>query len=55
MWAELAGIAVVVILVGGLAGLAYLFVRTPQPMPPPPRAGGRDTRDVERDIPPPSM
>ena len=52
-WAGLRGISVLLALVCGLAGLTYLFVRTQRP---PLRAEQaqreRDTRDVERDIPP---
>jgi hypothetical protein len=53
MWSGPAGIVVlVIILVGGLAGLAYLVMRTSSPMLPHRRAEERDTRDVQRDIPP---
>lgn len=49
-WAGLRGIAVLAALVCGLAGLAYLFVRTQRPALRPEQAE-QDTRDVERDIP----
>jgi len=51
-WAGLTGMAVLVTVVCGLAGLAYLVVRTRQPMPS--QEADRDTRqgDAERDIPP---
>jgi hypothetical protein len=44
-WAGLTGIAVLVILVCGLAGLAYLVVRTRQPLPGAEQE--RDGRDVQ--------
>lgn len=47
-WAGLRGIAVLVTLVCGLAGLAYLVVRTQRPSLRPEQAE-QDTRDVERD------
>jgi hypothetical protein len=60
-WADLTGMAVLVTLVCGLAGLAYLVVRTRQPMPTLGAEQERDGRDVGRhnverhrdDIPPP--
>jgi len=51
-WAGPADVFVLVALVLGFAGLAYLAVRTPGPMAPPPGGQERDQRDVERDIPP---
>lgn len=52
-WAGLTGISVLVALVCGLAALAYLFVRTQRPALRPEQAEReRDTRDVERDLPP---
>jgi len=51
-WAGLRGITVLVALVCGLAGLAYLFVRTQRPSVRPERSE-QDTRHVERDTPPP--
>lgn len=52
-WAELRGLAVLVAIVGGLAGLAYLVVRTRRPMPPLPGELGRARADMlQRDIPP---
>jgi membrane protein implicated in regulation of membrane protease activity len=50
-WAGLTGMAVAVTLVCGLAGLAYLVVRTRQPSQEADRE--RDRRDVQRDIPQP--
>lgn len=47
-WAELWGLAVLVTVVSGLAGLTYLVTRTRRPYPD--QKG--DKRDVERDIPP---
>ncbi len=52
-WAGPGDVAVLVILVCGLAGLAYLVMRNRAPMPPLRGDQERDTRDVERDIPPP--
>jgi hypothetical protein len=51
-WAGLTGMAVLVTVVCGLAGLAYLVVRTRQPMPT--QEADRDKRlgDAERDIAP---
>jgi hypothetical protein len=50
-WAGLRGITVLVALVCGLAGLAYLVVRTQRPSLRPEQAE-EDTRHVERDTPP---
>jgi hypothetical protein len=52
-WEKLAGMALLVALVCGLAGLAYLAMRTRGPIPPLRSGQERDTRDVQRDIPPP--
>jgi hypothetical protein len=53
MWGgKLQGIAMLVALICGLIGLAYLVMR-PRGIPPPRSQQERDTRDVERDIPPP--
>jgi hypothetical protein len=53
MWGgKLQGIAMLVALICGLIGLAYLVVR-PRGIPPPRAQQERETRDVERDIPPP--
>ena len=49
---KLQGIAMLVALICGLIGLAYLVMR-PRGIPPPRAQHERDTRDVERDIPPP--
>ena len=51
-WAGLTGLAVLVTAVCGLAGLAYLVVRTRQPMPSPEADRDRRQADAERDIPP---
>ena len=53
-WAGLKGMAVLVTVVGGLGGLAYLVVRTRQPGPS--READRTSRqaDAERHMPPPS-
>ena len=50
-WAGLKGMAVLVTVVGGLGGLAYLVVRTRQPVPS--READRTSRqaDAERDMP----
>jgi len=50
-WAGLRGIAVLVALVCGLAGLAYLFVRTQRPSLRPEQTE-QYTSDIERDTPP---
>jgi hypothetical protein len=52
MWSGPTGIVVLVIALGVLAGVAYLVMRTWGSMPPPRGGQDRDTRDVERDIPP---
>jgi hypothetical protein len=52
-WAGPADVVALVILVCGLAGLVYLAMRSRVPMPPLRGEPERDTRDVERDIPPP--
>jgi membrane protein implicated in regulation of membrane protease activity len=51
-WAGPADVGVLLILVCGLAGLAYLVVRTRQPMPS--QEDDRDKRqgDAERQVPP---
>jgi len=52
-WAGLRGLVVLLAAVGGLAGLAYLVVRTQRPSLRPEQAErGQDRRDVERDLPP---
>ena len=51
-WGKLQGIAMLVALTCGLIGLAYLVLR-PQGVPLPRAQQEPDTRDVERDIPPP--
>ena len=51
-WGKLEGVAVLVALICGLIGLAYLVMR-PRGIPPPRAQQERDTRDVERDLPPP--
>jgi membrane protein implicated in regulation of membrane protease activity len=48
-WAELVGIAVLLIVV---PGLAYFLISTRGTTPSPRAEQERDTRDVERDIPP---
>jgi hypothetical protein len=50
-WAGLVGMVVLMTVVSGLAGLAYLVVRTRQPMPS--LEADREERqgDAERDIP----
>ena len=50
-WGKLEGIAVLVALICGLIGLAYLIMR-PRGKRPPRAQQERDERDVERDIPP---
>jgi membrane protein implicated in regulation of membrane protease activity len=52
-WAGPADVGVLLILVCGLAGLAYLVMRPRRSMPPLPDEQGQDRRHVERDIPPP--
>jgi hypothetical protein len=51
-WGKLEGVAVLVALICGLIGLAYLVMR-PRGISPPRAQQERDTRDVERDLPPP--
>ena len=53
MWSGPLGVAVLVIVLVGVAGLAYLVMRTSRAMPLPRRPDERDTRDVQRDLPPP--
>jgi len=50
-WPQLEAIAMLVFLVCGLIGLAYLVMR-PRGMRPPRAQQEPDTRDVERDLPP---
>ena len=50
-WPSLEGVALLVALACGLIGLAHLVVR-PRGAAPPRARHERDTRDVERDIPP---
>jgi len=52
MWSGPLGVVVLVIILVGLAGLAYFVMRTSQAMLPPRRADEPDTRDVQRDLPP---
>lgn len=52
-WAGPADVGVLLILVGGLAGLAYLVMRPRGSMAPLPDEQGQDRRAVERDIPQP--
>jgi len=47
------GVVVLVIILVAVAGLAYLVMRTSGAMPLPRRPDERDTRDVQRDLPPP--
>ena len=49
---KLEGVAVLLALICGLIGLAYLVMR-PRGIPLPRVQQDRDTRDVERDLPPP--
>jgi hypothetical protein len=51
-WRKLESIAMLVALICGLIGLAYLIMR-PRGMRLPRAHHERDTRDVERDVPPP--
>jgi hypothetical protein len=53
-WGKLQGIAMLGFLVCGLIGLAYLVMR-PRGMRPQQAQHERDTRDVERDLPPGPM
>jgi putative exporter of polyketide antibiotics len=50
-WVGWKGLAVLLTVVCGLAGVAY-YISTRRAMPPPGADGRGDTRDVERDIPP---
>jgi hypothetical protein len=50
-WAGLKLFAVLVTIVCGLAGLAYLVAHLRQPAPPHRAAPGRDRHDVERYMP----
>jgi len=54
LWPKLEVIAMLVFLICGLIGLAYLVIR-PRGMRPPRAQHERDTRDVERDLPPGPM
>ena len=49
-WAGLTGLAVLVGFVGGLAGVAYLVVRTRRPAPLREAERERERRDVEYDV-----
>jgi len=51
VWPKLEAIAILVFLVCGSIGLAYLVMR-PRGKRPPMAQHERDTRDVERDLPP---
>jgi len=51
MWSGPLGVVVLVIILVGVAGLAYLVMRTSGAMPLPQRPDERDTRDVERHTP----
>ena len=50
-WGKLQGLAMLVALICGLIGLAYLIMRPRGERPPWPQQD-RDERDVQRDIPP---
>lgn len=50
-WSTLEGIALLVALICGLFGVAYLVMH-PRGIAPPHSQQDRDERDVERDIPP---
>ena len=50
-WGKLHGVALLVALICGLTGLAYLAMRTRGPIPLPRNQQDRDTRDVQRDLP----
>jgi len=52
MWAGPVGVVVLLIILIGVAGLAYLVMLTSGAMPLARRPDERDTRDVQRDIPP---
>jgi len=51
MWSGPLGVVVLVIILAGVAGLAYLVMRTAGAMPLTRRPDERDTRDVERHTP----
>ena len=51
MWSGPLGVVVLVIILVGVAGLAYLVVRISGAIPLPRRPDERDTRDVERHTP----
>jgi hypothetical protein len=51
MWSGSLGVVVLVIMLVGVAGLAYLVMRTSGAVPLPRRPDERDTRDVERHTP----
>jgi hypothetical protein len=51
MWAGPLGAVVLVIILAGVGGLAYLVMRTSGAMPLLRRPDERDTRDVERHTP----
>ena len=53
-WTGLKGMAVLVTVVGGLGGLAYLVVRTLQPVPSQEVDRSSRQADAERHMPPPS-
>ena len=53
MWSGPVGVAALVIILVGVAGLVYLVMRTSGAMLLPRRPDERDTRDVQRDLPPP--
>ena len=52
-WAGPGAVVALVLLVCGFAGLAYLVLRHRVPMSPRSGEPERDTRHVERDLPPP--
>ena len=49
MWSGPLGVVVLVIILVGVAGLAYFVMRTSRAMPLPRRPDERDTLDVQRD------
>jgi len=51
MWSGPLGVVVLVIILIGVAGIAYLVMRTSGTMPLARRPDERDTRDVERHTP----
>ena len=51
MWSGPVGVVVLVIILVGVAGLAYLVIRTSGAMSLARRPDERDTRDVERHTP----